>query len=447
MSEPFCLFTNLNNLPNFINNKMNYYTKNFIKASFTIKYASIRAVALFTIVNFCLLSESFAQTPKIAGTWLAHIDTDGGKLPFQIKIKDKLDKKYAVWAVNGGELLQMDDAFWQNDSLVLNMSVFDAGIVAKVSNGHMQGYWKRMTTTGKYISAKFTAQNTNIQRFKLIAKTKPANIAGTYSTVFTHANGRTTEAVGIFKQQGNSASGTFMTTTGDYRFLAGVVDGDSLKLSTYDGTHLFLFKAKKVGTQLVGDFWQNIRTKETWVASPNPKAKLPDAATLTYLKPGADKLSFTFPEPNGNQISLADARFQGKVTVLQILGTWCPNCMDESKFLAPWYIKNQGRGVEIIGLSFEKSANLADSGPRIENMKKRFAMTYPVVLAGLRDNGGPDAALPQLNHVLGFPTSLVLDKKGNVRHIHTGFAGPGTGKYYTDWVADFNALINKLLAE
>jgi peroxiredoxin len=132
---------------------------------------------------------------------------------------------------------------------------------------------------------------------------------------------------------------------------------------------------------------------------------------------------------------------------LQILGTWCPNCMDESKFLAPWYQKNKERGVEVLGLSFEKTNTMAIDGPKIENMKKRFKIGYPIVLAGSTAAGQADLALPQLNHVMGFPTSIVIDKKGVVRHIHTGFSGPGTGGYYLEWVDEFNKLIDQLLAE
>ena len=48
--------------------------------------------------------------------------------------------------------------------------------------------------------------------------------------------------------------------------------------------------------------------------------------------------------------------------MLQLSGTWCPNCKDETKFLAPWYEKNKDRGVEIIGLAYEKKADRAYPG-------------------------------------------------------------------------------------
>jgi thiol-disulfide isomerase/thioredoxin len=272
-------------------------------------------------------------------------------------------------------------------------------------------------------------------------------LAEKYTVTFTNKEGKTSQAVGIFKQNGHLVTGSFLTPTGDYRYLAGVIDSDSLKLSTFDGTHLYLLKGKLNKEGFKANFWSNITSKSTIEATINPTASLPDPSSLTYLKPNAPAFGFSFPQANGQVISLGDQRFQGKVVVVQLLGTWCPNCMDETKYLAPWYLKNKARGIEVVGLAFEKTADLAESGPKIENMKKRFGVDYPVLLAGSNDKALADAALPMLNGVKGYPTTLFIDKKGVLRHIHTGFSGPGTGKYYLEWMDEFNALIDKLSAE
>ena len=147
----------------------------------------------------------------------------------------------------------------------------------------------------------------------------------------------------------------------------------------------------------------NISSLENWTATLNPKAKLPDVNKLTYLKPGYNKVEFSFPDLTGKPISITDKAFEGKVKIIQMLGTWCPNCMDETKYLAPWYDKNKDRGVEIIGLAYEKSTELAVSAPKIEKMKKRFGMNYTVLLAGSKNAGEPAKTLPMLNKVLGIP--------------------------------------------
>lgn len=389
------------------------------------------------------------------GLWRVVIKNAGGELPFGLDIQPTKTPSagantYTVYAVNGEERLQLDPATVQGDTIRIPMALFDSEIVAHVSGGLLKGYWKRRRVEQQYQTLPFEGQYGAAPRFKPTTTDQAHGVlTGTWSATFSSPDGKDAyPAVGVFKQVGNQLTGTFLTETGDYRYLAGNVYGDSLLLSCFDGSHLFTFKAKHnpLDRTLKGDFWAGVAGHEIWTAKLDPKATLPDPATLTYIKEG-QTFSFAFPEPSGKKVSLNDERFRGKVTVVQILGSWCPNCMDETRFLAPWYKRNQKRGVEIVGLAFEKTLNMAESGPKIQRMKERFGIEYPVVLAGTNIKDEASKALPALNRVVAFPTTIVIDKKGNVRHIHTGFSGPGTGKYYDQYVEEFNRLIDKLLAE
>ncbi|UOQ76462.1 TlpA family protein disulfide reductase [Hymenobacter sp. 5516J-16] len=133
--------------------------------------------------------------------------------------------------------------------------------------------------------------------------------------------------------------------------------------------------------------------------------------------------------------------------MVQILGSWCPNCMDETNFLAPWYEKNKQRGVEIIGLGYERTADQKVASQKLLKMKQRLNVGYDLAVAGEANKDAASQSLPQIQKVLAFPTTIFLDKKGEVRKIHTGFSGPGTGKYYEQEVAEFNQTIDQLLAE
>lgn len=390
-----------------------------------------------------------SEKPLTTGTWRATVLTAGGELPFGLDIQRSADKQsFTVHAINGKERLPMDAATYRNDTLRIPMSLFESEIVAQVSGNTMKGIWRRRRTGNDYQTMPFEAMHGFKDRFTPNGRQASVNLTGKWSTLFRTPDGKdTTLAVGVFDQQGNTITGTFLTPTGDYRYLAGNVLGDSLFLSCFDGSHLFLFKAKAGPNRtLIGTFHSGPTYVENWTARFDPKATLPDAAQLTYIKPG-QKLAFSFPQPDGNTVSLTDDRFKGKVTVVQILGSWCPNCMDETSFLSPWYKKNKSRGIEVIGLAFEKSAVLSESAPRIERMKDRFKIDYPVVLAGTNDKVEAAKALPALNRVVAFPTTIIVDKKGQVRHIHTGFSGPGTGVYYDQFVDEFNGIIDKLLAE
>ncbi|WP_461050444.1 TlpA disulfide reductase family protein [Spirosoma arcticum] len=420
------------------------------------KIIYLAAFGLLSLPTACS-SQSSPATVK-PGTYRAVLKTKGGELPFGLAIQPVANEPntYSVFALNGNERLPMDPATVQGDSIRIPMALFESELVAKIDGNTLRGEWRRRRTAQQTQTLPFDAQLGLTYRFTPDGRTASANLSGNWATDFDFKTGRvdTTDAVGVFKQTGNRLTGTFLTPTGDYRYLEGNVVDDSLFLSCFDGSHLFLFKAKHNPTNqtLMGGFWSGVAGYESWVARLDPNAKLPDPAKLTYLKPGAKTLNVSFPEPNrgdgpGKTVSLTDPRFKNKVTVVQILGSWCPNCMDETNFLSPWYKRNKSRGVEVLGLAFERSPDMAVSGPKIERMKERFKIDYPVVLAGTNDKAQASKALPDLNAVVAFPTTIFLDKKGQVRHIHTGFNGPGTGVYYDQYVDEFNRLVDKLLAE
>jgi peroxiredoxin len=382
------------------------------------------------------------------GIWRASIPTAGGELPFNFDIQHEGDA-YSVVVLNGDEKLEMDKSFIKDDSLHIPMEVFDAEIVAKIGDEKLIGYWKKMRSDFTFLKGDFIAEFGKTYRFVEKKINIKDSLSSKYSVLFRSEDKKdSTVSVGLFSTKGNEVTGTFLTTTGDYRYLAGNIIEDSLKLSCFDGTHLFLFKAKIEGDKLIGgEFWSGLNSLETWEGIKDQNAQLPDEKTLTFLKDGHKTINFSFPNENGKKVSLNDEAYKNKVVVVQIMGSWCPNCMDESKFLAPWYAKNKQKGVEVIGLAYEKSTDPTFAFPKIKHLKERFGINYEVLLAGTNNKDEASKTLPMLNHVLGFPTTIFIDKKGQVREIHTGFSGPGTGKYYDDFVKDFNLLVEKLLSE
>jgi len=276
------------------------------------------------------------------------------------------------------------------------------------------------------------------------------NIGGRWTAIFGDGAERDT-TVGEFKQTGQEITGTFLTTSGDYRFLQGSVAGDSLFLSCFDGGHAFLFTAKINDDNTLGDgkFYSGYSGLDHWAAVRNESARLPDAYSLTYLKSGYNKIAFTFKDINGYNVSLSDARFKNKVVIVQLLGSWCPNCMDETTFITGgYYQKYHPKGVEIIGLAYERTTDFAKSQRTLQQLQKHFNITYPLLITGYTPKrGDPQKSLPMLADFKGFPTTIIIDKKGDVRKIHTGFSGPGTGDYYTTFVSEFEKLTDNLLAE
>ncbi|TDB68978.1 peroxiredoxin family protein [Arundinibacter roseus] len=407
---------------------------------------------LLVIFSTSFVACTSSQSPELkTGIWRATLLREAHTLPFLLDIQPNSDgKTYTAFALNGSERLKLDTAYIANDSLHIPMELFDSELIGKIDGDQIKGVWRRYRVGQFAGELPFEASFGEEYRFfKPDPAAKTPSVNGKWAVTFQGETGKDSAvAVGIFDQQGATVTGTFLTPTGDYRYLAGDVRGDSLYLSCFDGSHIFLFKAKiQADGSLKGGFWAGTTWYENWTAQRNDNATLPDANSLTYLKPGYETLDFSFPDASGKQVSLQDPAYKNKVVVVQIMGSWCPNCMDETNFLSPWYKKNRERGVEIIGLAFERSDKLEVSAPKMKRMAERYQVEYPILLAGLSDKDSAARALPMLNHVMSFPTTLIVDKKGKVRSIHTGFSGPGTGKYYDDFVEDFNRLIDKLVSE
>jgi thiol-disulfide isomerase/thioredoxin len=386
-----------------------------------------------------------AQTSR----YRASIKIEGGILPFGLELKKKADNTYQTYILNASEKFQTDDASISGDSLRIPISLFDAEIVAKMNDKGLIGIFRKNKGRKSFVQVPFNATLGYTYRFvptqKMLNK---MDLQGKWATNFVNSTTQKKSfAVGIFEQKGNIVTGTFLTTTGDYRYMDGNRVGDSLFLSTFDGSHTFLLKAKIKGKKITGKFSDSVLGFKEIDATKDDKAELPDVKKITYLKEGYDKLNFSFPNEKGEKISLSDDDFKGKVTVVQILGSWCPNCMDESKYLASFYKKNKSKSLEIIGLAYEKSLDPDFFKTKMALIRKRFGIEYPLLQAGINNSESATESLPMLNKVIGFPTMLIIDKKGKIRETHAGFSGPGTGKYYTEWVNDFERLIDKLLKE
>ena len=158
----------------------------------------------------------------------------------------------------------------------------------------------------------------------------------------------------------------------------------------------------------------------------------------------AAKFRFSFPDLDGNVVSDMDPRFQGKVVIVSLTGTWCPNCHDEAPFLAQLYRDYRGKGLEIVALDFEEPAQLKDLS-RVRGFIKQYGITYPFLIAGDTDHEAE--AFPQATNLNTFPAMFVLGKDGRVRATHAGYASKATGPYYMQEQKEFLAEIDRLLAE
>src|ERR1035437_757746 len=377
----------------------------------------------------------------------------GVELPFNFYMDRDINGKEMVVFVNGSEKIYADEIRNTKDSIFIKMPVFDSEINAQIIKNEeaksisMKGVFINHARTSDNIFL-FEANSGNDERFLLKGITARQNFSGKWEVHFSQGTPDSSDAIGEFAQNGTKLTGTFLTTTGDDRYLQGNVIDSTMYLSCFDGMHLFLFKATmRNDGSIIGDYWSGAHWHEPWIGRRNDRYKLPDADTLMHLKQGYVNISFSFPDADSTIFHFPSDKYKNKVVILQIMGTWCPNCMDETSYLSPYYDKNKSRGLEIIGLDFEKTSDFNHAKYNISRLKSRFNISYQILIAGSTRKDDLAIKLPMFESIYSYPTTIFIDKKGKVRRIHTGYSGPATGHYYDRWIDDFTSFVDKLLKE
>lgn len=272
----------------------------------------------------------------------------------------------------------------------------------------------------------------------------PVSFAGRWAVDFSSTDD---PAVGVFEVDADLATGTFLTPTGDYRYLAGRVDGDLLRLSKFDGAHAFLFHARmRDDGTIEGDFWSGDWHHDTWTGVRDERAALPDAfAQTSATGVGVDGLAFR--DLDGTPTRVADLLNAGDAParILYLFGSWCPNCADagaEMKRLKEKY----GEQLTVVGLAFEQTEDFERSARQVRLYAERHGAGWPVLIAGLADKAKASAELPVLDRVRAYPTTVFLDADNQIVAVHTGFSGPATGDEHRRLQRRFEGIIDGLIA-
>lgn len=408
-------------------------------------------------IAFLWVSKTAQATPPATkpalqtGIWKGVLyRADGKKIVFNFTTA-KLHNKQVLYVQNAGEKLLVDSIFFKADSVFIQMPFFNSGFALRLKpDGNLEGNY--IKNYGAHLQIiPFTAMYGNPMRYPAISKPL-YNITGKWAVNFEGKTDVETKAVGEFKQERDgTVTGTFLTPTGDYRYLEGVINADSMMLSAFDGGHAILFTAKLDNDSTVSQafLYNGLTAKQKWTAVKNDTATLPNGYQITKLREGETQLNFRFKSTNGDTVSINDKAYKNKVVIVQILGSWCPNCMDETAFLSEYYKKNKQRGVEIIGLAYERSEDYRESKKALLPFQKRFNVAYPFLVTGVAvtDEKRTEKTLPQIDNLQAFPTTIFIDKKGNVAKIHTGYSGPATGEHYEEFKKEFEEEIDGLLKE
>ncbi len=422
----------------------------------------LRPTVALVLASLTFLSFACGKAPKPVGRWRAVLTSPGGELPFGLQIESTAQGLRAT-VQNGEERAPVSAVETRGEDLTLRFDGYDSRIVAKIKGDRLSGQWEKRAKAG-YVSMPFLAQRepegASAPRFQPAdaaqlpsvgadARNAVSQIGGPWAVTFVDEEGAS-PAEAELRQEGSRVSGTFRTPTGDHRFLEGSYENGVLRLSAFDGAHAFLYQAKaEPGGTLSGDFWSRDSYHATWTARRAAAGEpvLPDAWKEVGLTNPDGTFRFRFPDLSGRPVGLDDPRFAGKVVLVNLFGSWCPNCNDEGPYLAELHKRYRDRGLEIVGLAFEVTGDSDRDREFVRRFGERYGISYPLLLAGTNDKKEAGAALPDLTRVASFPTTIFLGRDRKVRKIHSGFDGPGTGAHFTDLKKEFEGLIESLLAE
>ncbi len=380
------------------------------------------------------------------GDWAARVTLPGGDIRFVLRLGRAEDGSgYTASVHNGDEKVPIGGVSTEGSKLLLFFPAFNSCIEADLVAGALEGSLTLAKRDDVEQELLFRAEYAQGMRFSIPAE-PDVDVTGRWEVAFVDEEGTESSAIGEFRQEQNKLFGTFLTPTGDYRYLAGDVRGRDINLSCFDGSHAFLFTATVAEDgMLAGDFWSGTKWHEWWTAERNADIALPDPYKLTYLNDGYDSFEFSFPDVEGKTVSMDDEFFRDKAVIVVLAGSWCPNCHDEAAFLSRFYTENRSRGLEIVGLMYEHSRDRDKAVKQITRFAHKHNIEFPLLYAGYSDKNAARNTLPMLNHIMSYPTTIFIDKSGAVRGIHTGFNGPGTGQHYEKFKSEFNDMVNSIL--
>jgi thiol-disulfide isomerase/thioredoxin len=398
------------------------------------------AVLLVLLALVAIPSRAGAQS--INGLWDATVLINNGALeiPFRFELSGSGSNVKGAF-FNGDDKTISTSGSLENGALTLNFDELGTRLDATLKDGELHGQYSRGTRGAPYPFAakRFTASTVDDK--------KVPSIAGLWNVQVGKSSKGEAAWQLIVRQAGAEASAVILRIDGDTGTLTGTYRDGKFALSHFSGARPMRLELTPGpdGTLAVV---QNADKPLTALRAEQADAKgLPkpsDPTRFTSVKDPTEPFRFSFPDLDGKTVSNTDPRFAGKVVIVAIGGSWCPNCHDETPFLVELYKKYKKQGLEIVELSFEEEAQIKNP-VRVRAFNKRYGVDYTVLIPGepkeLNDK------VPQGVNLNSFPTTFFLGRDGRVRSAHAGFAGKASGKFHTELKEETTALVERLLAE
>lgn len=376
---------------------------------------------------------------SLAGPWRAALDLAGGTLRFAIEV-DSTAQGFQARLCNGASCEPFSAVRISADTVVFELADYAATIRAVRRGDSLTGAYSNVGNRGPRTIPFRAAPGA------WPVEPAPAGLVGDWDAWFGQP-GRETPRVLVLGNSPVGMIGTVLSNSGDYGAFWGGAEGHSFSLGHFDGSFVYLLTGEVAGDTLRGTFHAGLRSQTPFWAvrtRGGPHLKPPTEVTRADT---TVPFRFAFPDLEGRLVTHEDPRFRGKVVMVDVFGTWCPNCHDAAPTLRELYDTYHAQGFEAVSLAYEVTGDTAVDAQLVRRFRDKFGIPWPILLAGINDTEATAATLPQLQGFTAYPTLVFLDRAGRVRIIHAGFYGPATGAQYDRLRRELHAYVVRLLHE
>ena len=372
------------------------------------------------------------------GMWTGTITIGENKqLPFLIFL-DINSAAPTGYFLNGAEQTSIPEIRLHGDSLSLIFSEYNAAMCGIWNGKEWRGKFFRYrsdTSWNEFIST----PKENLKEYNPSAIPIGIPLVGKFQVYMTSINGIDSTTTANFWIKNDSIFGTFIAPDGDYGLLAGVQFGSKITLTRFTGWQAFIMELEQHGKNWNGSLYSRSGKPVAFTLAPHttPESEIKPVHN-TIMK--NRKIPFTFygTTSTGKIVSSTDTIFREKALLIDIMGTWCHNCLDAAPILQHLYAEFGKNGLAVIGLAFEITENPEVAKKNLTLFQKRYGITYPVLFCGSTNDANVNLKLrSQLNDFYAYPTTIFVDRKGVVKKIHVGFNGPGKGDEYQEQVKQY----------
>jgi peroxiredoxin len=398
--------------------------------------------------GFVLLATSAIAQNRITGVWVGDAAVHGQHVPVRLEIAGSANDLRAA-LLNGPERSPASSAVFNGNHLLLTFNYYARTLDATLEKGHLTGTFGTASTRYRVDLVSGQPSDDSLHT----SGPSHVKINGDWEIAVKSAKGESAWQLRVEQTSRDGFKAVIQRIDGDTGSLYGSWSGSEYRIGhfTAAGPALYTLTPQADGTLLVSNLLRaDVNDQQNLVARRPAEARAAklagptDPTEQTTVKDPSTRFKFSFPDLNGKVVSNTDPQFDGKVVIVAIGGSWCPNCHDEAPFLESLYKQFHSRGLEIVNLSFEDEDQLKDPA-RLRAFIAKYGLTYTVLVAG--DTDQLNEKIPQAVNLNCWPTSFFLGRDGRVREVHAGFAGPANPPAHEALVHEVTELVERLVDE